>query len=156
MKLKIYNLLKPLCTIIQQNFLSFYPSELIYFAFFNMRHPVSYIHDIDEVRSLQIATAKRALKTDLETAKLNLQKGIDSKAPKVDVENLKVRCPRITVLYSNAGHKTILGPFGPRMVLCPSGFLTFAFPKTCAPIRIFSFKITYGGGQLPKNVCKIL
>ena len=94
-----------------------------------MRHPVSYIHDIDEVRSLQIATAKRALKTDLETAKLNLQKGIDSKAPKVDVENLKVRCPRITVLYSNAGHKTILGPFGPRMVLCPSGFLTFAFPK---------------------------
>ena len=40
MKLKIYNLLKPLGTIIQQNCWSFCPSELIYFAFFSMRHPV--------------------------------------------------------------------------------------------------------------------
>ena len=40
MKLKIYNLLKPLGTITQQNYWSFYPSELIYFAFFTMRHPV--------------------------------------------------------------------------------------------------------------------
>ena len=40
MKLKIYNLLKPLGTIIQQNYWSFYTSELIYFAFFTMRHPV--------------------------------------------------------------------------------------------------------------------
>jgi hypothetical protein len=39
-KLKIYNLLKPLDTIIQQNYWSFYPSELIYFAFFTMRQPV--------------------------------------------------------------------------------------------------------------------
>ena len=42
MKLKIYNLLKPLGTITQQNYWSFYPSELIYFAFFTMRHPVTY------------------------------------------------------------------------------------------------------------------
>ena len=40
MTLKIYKLLKPLRTIIQQNYWSFYPSELIYFAFFTMRHPV--------------------------------------------------------------------------------------------------------------------
>ena len=40
MKLKIYNLLKPLGTTTQQNYLSFYPSELIYFALFTMRHPV--------------------------------------------------------------------------------------------------------------------
>ena len=40
MKLKIYNLLKPLGTITQQNYWSFYPSDLIYFAFFTMRHPV--------------------------------------------------------------------------------------------------------------------
>ena len=40
MKLKIYNLLKPLGTITQQNYWSFYPSELIYFAFFTMRHTV--------------------------------------------------------------------------------------------------------------------
>ena len=40
MKLKIYNLLKPLGTITQQNYWSFYPSELIYFALFTMRHPV--------------------------------------------------------------------------------------------------------------------
>ena len=40
MKLKIYNLLKPLGTITQQNYWSFFSSELIYFAFFTMRHPV--------------------------------------------------------------------------------------------------------------------
>ena len=40
MKLKILNLLKPLGTIIKQNYWSFSPSELIYFIFFNMRHPV--------------------------------------------------------------------------------------------------------------------
>ena len=39
-KLKIYNLLKPLGTITQQNYWSFYSSELIYFAFFTLRHPV--------------------------------------------------------------------------------------------------------------------
>ena len=44
MKLKIYNLLKPLGTITQQNYWSFYPSELIYFAFFTMRHPVNILH----------------------------------------------------------------------------------------------------------------
>ena len=40
MKLIIHNLLKPLGTITQQNYWSFYSSELIYFAFFTMRHPV--------------------------------------------------------------------------------------------------------------------
>ena len=40
MKLKFPNLLKPLGTIFQQNYWSFYPSELIYFALFTMRHPV--------------------------------------------------------------------------------------------------------------------
>ena len=39
-KLKFPNILKPLRTMIQQNYWSFYPSELIYFAFFTMRHPV--------------------------------------------------------------------------------------------------------------------
>ena len=39
-KLKYPNLLKPLGTIIQQNYWCFYPSELIYFALFTMRHPV--------------------------------------------------------------------------------------------------------------------
>ena len=40
MKLKFPDLLKPLGNIIQQNYWSFYPSELIYFALFTMRHPV--------------------------------------------------------------------------------------------------------------------
>ena len=40
MKHKFPNLLKPLSTINQQNYWSFYPSELIYFTLFNMRHPV--------------------------------------------------------------------------------------------------------------------
>ena len=40
MKHKFPNLLKPLGTIIQQNYWPFYPSELIYFALFTMRHPV--------------------------------------------------------------------------------------------------------------------
>ena len=39
MKLKFPNFLKPLGTIFQ-NYWSFYPSELIYFALFTMRHPV--------------------------------------------------------------------------------------------------------------------
>ena len=39
-KLKFPNLLKPVGTIIQQNYWSLYPSELIYFALFTMRHPV--------------------------------------------------------------------------------------------------------------------
>ena len=41
MKHKFPNLLKPLGTIIQQNYWSFYPSDLIYFAIFTMRHPVA-------------------------------------------------------------------------------------------------------------------
>ena len=41
MKLKFPNLLKQLGTMIQQNYWCFYPSELIYFALFTMRHPVS-------------------------------------------------------------------------------------------------------------------
>ena len=40
MKFKNYNLLKPLCTITQQSYWYFYPSELIYFIFFTLRHPV--------------------------------------------------------------------------------------------------------------------
>ena len=40
MKLKFPNLLKPLGTKILQYYWSFYPSELIYFAHFTMRHPV--------------------------------------------------------------------------------------------------------------------
>ena len=39
-KLKFPNLLKPPGPIIQQNCWSLYPSELIYFALFTMRHPV--------------------------------------------------------------------------------------------------------------------
>ncbi len=39
---------------------------------------------------LQIAVTNRALKTELETTKLTLQTNIDSKAPKIDVQNLKV------------------------------------------------------------------
>ena len=39
-RLKFSNLLKPLGTIIQQNYWSFLPLELIYFALFTMRHPV--------------------------------------------------------------------------------------------------------------------
>ena len=40
LKLKCPHLLKPVGTIIQQNYWFFYPSELIYFIFFTMRHPV--------------------------------------------------------------------------------------------------------------------
>ena len=40
MKHKCTNLLKPLGTINQWNYWFFYPLELIYFALFNMRHPV--------------------------------------------------------------------------------------------------------------------
>ena len=40
MKLKIYDLLKPLGTITQQNYWSFYLSEPFQKARFNMRHPV--------------------------------------------------------------------------------------------------------------------
>ena len=47
--------------------------------------------------------------------------------------------------------------FGPRMVLCPSGFINFALPKNlCTYQDIPFFKHPIGGGQLPKNVCKIL
>ena len=45
MKLKFPNLLKPLGNIIQQNDWSSYPSELIYFALFTMRHPVGIKYD---------------------------------------------------------------------------------------------------------------
>ena len=41
-KLKCPNLLKPLGTIIQQNYWSFYPSEPFSFVHFNMIHPVLY------------------------------------------------------------------------------------------------------------------
>ena len=40
MKHKFFYLLKPLGTIIQKNYWSSYPSELIYFIYFTMRHPV--------------------------------------------------------------------------------------------------------------------
>ena len=40
MKFKFPNLLKPLGTIIQQNYWSFYPSEPFSFVHFNMIHPV--------------------------------------------------------------------------------------------------------------------
>ena len=40
MKLKCPNLLKPLDTIIQENYQPFYPSEPFRFTRFNMRHPV--------------------------------------------------------------------------------------------------------------------
>ena len=40
-KLKFPNLLNSLRIIIQYYYESFYPSELIYFAYFNMRHPVT-------------------------------------------------------------------------------------------------------------------
>ena len=43
-KLKFPNLLNPRGTIIQQNYWSLYPSELIYFALFTMRHPV--VHEM--------------------------------------------------------------------------------------------------------------
>ena len=43
MKFKILNLVNPLCTIIQWNYWSFYPSELIHFAHFNVRYPVVWI-----------------------------------------------------------------------------------------------------------------
>ena len=51
MKLKIYDLLKPLGTITQQNYWSFYPSDLIYFIFFTMRHPVEKIWE-DSLESI--------------------------------------------------------------------------------------------------------
>ena len=40
MKLKCPNLLKPLGTLIQENYRSFYPSEPLRIPRFNMRHPV--------------------------------------------------------------------------------------------------------------------
>ena len=40
LKLKFPNLLKPLGTIIQQNYWPFYPSEPFSFIYFNMIHPV--------------------------------------------------------------------------------------------------------------------
>ena len=43
MKHKCTNLPKPIGTINQWNYWFFYPSELIYFALFNMRHPVVYL-----------------------------------------------------------------------------------------------------------------
>ena len=43
MKLKIYNLLKPLGTITQLNYWYIYPSELIYSALITMRHPVGFL-----------------------------------------------------------------------------------------------------------------
>ena len=46
---------------------------------------------------------------------------------------------------------------GPWMVLCPSGFINFALPKNlCTYQDIPFFKHPIGGGQLPKNVCKML
>ena len=51
MKLKFPDLLKPLGNIIQQNYLSFYPSELIYFALFTMRHPVIVHFNIQKLKN---------------------------------------------------------------------------------------------------------
>ena len=68
MKLKIYNLLKPLGTIIQQNYWSFYPSELIYFAFFTMRHPVFWMEvqlNDSSSKSAQIWLSKSIFQTFL-------------------------------------------------------------------------------------------
>jgi len=42
-----------------------------------------------EIKTLQIDVTKRALKTELETTKLSLQNDINSKASKVDLQNLK-------------------------------------------------------------------
>ena len=41
MKLKCPNLVKPLDTIIQENYQHFYPSKLFRITRFNMRHPIS-------------------------------------------------------------------------------------------------------------------
>ena len=45
-----------------------------------------------EIKTLHIDVTKRALKTELETTKLSLQNDINSKASKVDLQNLKVNC----------------------------------------------------------------
>ena len=45
---------------------------------------------------------------------------------------------------------------GSRMVLCPSGFINFALPKNLCTYQDIPFKHPIRGGQLPKNVCKIL
>jgi hypothetical protein len=48
MKLKCPNLFKPLGTIIQQNYWSFYPSEPFSFVHFNMIHPVLHSKNHDQ------------------------------------------------------------------------------------------------------------
>ena len=52
MKLKCPNLLKPLGTIIQQNYWSFYPSEPFSFVHFNMIHPVPSLFFTDKCNTL--------------------------------------------------------------------------------------------------------
>ena len=55
-KLRFPNLLKSLGKVIQQNHWSFYPSELIYFALFTMRHPETTLYFLineDMVQNLQ-------------------------------------------------------------------------------------------------------
>ena len=52
MKHKFFYLLKPLGTIIQKNYWSSYPSELIYFIYFTMRHPVLGKKRDNQVRDL--------------------------------------------------------------------------------------------------------
>ena len=52
-KHKIYYLLKPLGTINQYNYWSFYPSELIYFALFVMRHLVESICKLSLIKCLK-------------------------------------------------------------------------------------------------------
>ena len=86
-----------------------------------------------ELCSLQIAIAEKALKTELETAKLNLQNDIDSKASKVDLQNLKVRCPIITVYILGQlalSYSLALVHLLPSWLLCTNQMYgAFCFPQ---------------------------
>ena len=48
-----------------------------------------------------------------------------------------------------------LWQFGPRLVLCPSGFIIFCLLKNMCTLSGY-FKHPIGGVQLPKNRCEIL
>jgi hypothetical protein len=59
MKLKCPNLLKPLGTIIQENYQPFYPSEPFRITHFNMRHPVVNVQTKRKIVQIFVAFSEK-------------------------------------------------------------------------------------------------
>ena len=95
-KLKFPNLLKLLGTIIQQNYWSFYLSELIYFAIFTIRHPVVCNGGLSQnVFSLSSPILKKPFKTSVTINHLRAKNMFCA----YSVNSVKVKKLRIVIWY---------------------------------------------------------